>query len=79
MTPPTKILFRALMTMTGDTYENGTLSIQAGRIKDISSNFQSVPGPEVLDLSDCLILPGFVNAHCHLALSCLRGKLEPKA
>jgi cytosine/adenosine deaminase-related metal-dependent hydrolase len=78
MTPPTKILFRALLTMTGETYENGTLSIEAGRIKDISSNFQSDSGPEVLDLSDCLILPGFVNAHCHLALSCLRGRLEPK-
>ena len=78
MTPPTKILFRALLTMTGESYENGTLFIDAGRIKDISPNFQSDPGPEVLDLSDCLILPGFVNAHCHLALSCLRGKLEPK-
>jgi cytosine/adenosine deaminase-related metal-dependent hydrolase len=78
MTPPTKILFRSLMTMTGDTYENGTLTIEEGRIKDISSNFQSDPGPEVLDFSDCLILPGLVNAHCHLALSCLRGKLEPR-
>jgi len=78
MAPPTKILFRALLTMTGESYENGTLSIAEGRIQEISSNVQSDPGPEVLDLSDCLILPGFVNAHCHLALSCLRGKLEPK-
>ncbi len=78
MTAPTKIFFRALLTMTGECHENGTLTIDAGRVKDISANVQSGSGPEVLDLSDCLILPGFVNAHCHLAHSCLRGKLAPK-
>ena len=78
MTPPKKIHFRALLTMTGESYENGTLSIEDGRIKSIFPNFSSDPGPDLLDLSDHLILPGFVNAHCHLALSCLRGKLKPK-
>ena len=30
---------------------------------------------ELIDLSDCLVLPGFVNAHCHLSLSILKQRI----
>ena len=72
----TRILFQKLVTMSGDDYENGELVIDRGRIVDVCSGVsESFAGGDTLDWSDCLILPGFVNAHCHLSLSGLQGKV----
>lgn len=70
-----KIRFRALLPMQGEPMENGELLIEQGRVREISWDGKEFPGIECLDLSDCLILPGFVNAHCHLSLSALKGKV----
>jgi cytosine/adenosine deaminase-related metal-dependent hydrolase len=69
-----KIKFRALLPMEGEAIENGELLIEQGFVKEIRST-QSPATDRCLDLSDHLILPGFVNAHCHLSLSALRGKV----
>lgn len=34
-------------------------------------------GAGVHDLGDSILLPGFINAHSHLELSCYRGMLQP--
>src|SRR6266542_2997107 len=33
---------------------------------------------EVLDLGEQALLPGLINAHCHLDYTCLRGKIPPR-
>src|SRR6266511_172109 len=33
---------------------------------------------EVLDLGEQALLPGRINAHCHLDYTCLRGKIPPR-
>ncbi|MBG0775774.1 MAG: amidohydrolase [Desulfovibrionaceae bacterium] len=33
----------------------------------------AAPGPKLLDLSGCLVLPGLVNAHTHAAMTLFRG------
>ena len=70
-----KIKFRVLLTQCGEPIENGELIIKEGEIVAISP----VEGEaeETLDLSDHLLMPGFVNAHCHLSLSALENKLSP--
>jgi aminodeoxyfutalosine deaminase len=70
-----KIKFRALLTMCGDPVENGILIIDDGNIVEIAT--QSENEDDALDLSDCLLMPGFVNAHCHLGLTALEKKLSP--
>ena len=60
--------------MEGEVIENGELLIEQGLIKKIRPT-QSPSSGACLDLSDHLILPGFVNAHCHLSLSALSGKV----
>lgn len=70
-----KIKFRALLPMEGEVVENGELIIERGRIQEISRRQTESSNIECLDLSDHLILPGFVNAHCHLSLSALHGKV----
>lgn len=43
--------------------ENGTISVQGGRIVSLGHDVESVAS---LDLGDALIFPQFVNAHTHL-------------
>ena len=69
------IRFRALLPMTNSKpLENGQLIVERGRIREIFSDTNRPIEGELIDLSDCLILPGFVNAHCHLSLSALSGR-----
>jgi len=70
------IRFRALLPMTNSKpLENGQLIVERGRIREIFSDTNIPIEGELIDLSDCLILPGFVNAHCHLSLSALRWQI----
>ncbi len=63
--------------MTGGTpIENGQLIVERGRIREIYPDTSAPVEGELIDLSDCLVLPGFVNAHCHLALSALKGRIS---
>lgn len=76
-----RILFGQLVTMqdgpTAPPIEAGELILDGERFGAINprptENFEG----ETLDLADCLLLPGFVNAHCHLSLTGLAGKIEP--
>lgn len=66
--------FRALLPMTGSKpIQNGQLIIDQGRIRAVLSETNTPVEGGLIDLSDHLILPGFVNAHCHLSLSVLKG------
>jgi len=65
-----KIKFGHLLTMRGDEIHGGELVVEKGNIESIGQD----SGKPCIDLSDCLVLPGFVNAHCHLALSAAHGK-----
>ncbi|MFQ5444684.1 MAG: amidohydrolase family protein, partial [Nitrospinales bacterium] len=70
-----RIKFKALFPIKGDVVENGELLIEQGHIKEICPRQTESLNIECLDLSDHLILPGFVNAHCHLSLSALHGRV----
>ena len=71
----TRILFQKLVSMSGEDYENGELIIEQGRIVEVHSGVSASFAGTTHDWSDCLVLPGFVNAHCHLSLSGLQGKV----
>jgi len=71
-----KIKFRALLTLCSEPIENGLLIIENGNILEISSEVLNSNANNVLDLSDHLLMPGFVNAHCHLGLTALANKLS---
>jgi 5-methylthioadenosine/S-adenosylhomocysteine deaminase len=55
---------------------NGALAIADGRIAAVGPAEELVeqaPTGEVLDAAGCLIMPGLVNTHSHLAMTLLRG------
>lgn len=74
-----RILFGQLVTMAEEPdappLENGELVIEGEKISVINQTVSDSFSGETIDLSDSLILPGFVNAHCHLSLSGLKGKI----
>jgi len=57
---------------------NGTVVEREGRIAWVGPRAEAPPatdGPDV-DLGDVLLMPGLVNAHCHLELTAMRGFLD---
>jgi cytosine/adenosine deaminase-related metal-dependent hydrolase len=69
---------RAVVTMDGAPIENGAVAISRDRITDVGK-FPEVSarhsGQEIIDLGEKVLLPGLINAHCHLDYTCLRGKI----
>ncbi len=55
--------------------ENGAVRIEEGCIVEVGSADQ-LKGPSTTDLGDCVLLPGFINAHTHLELSHLAGRVD---
>jgi cytosine/adenosine deaminase-related metal-dependent hydrolase len=69
---------RAVVTMDGVPIENGAVAVSGDRIVDVGK-FTEVSarysGQEIIDLGEQVLLPGLINAHCHLDYTCLRGKI----
>jgi len=69
---------RVVVTMDGPPIENGAIAISADRIVDagkFSEISKRYSGEEVVDLGEQALLPGLINAHCHLDYTCLRGRI----
>lgn len=74
---------KVVVTMEGAPIENGAVAISGERIVNVGT-FADVArkhsGEEVVDLGEQALLPGLINAHCHLDYTCLRGKIpRPKS
>ncbi len=68
---------RVVVTMDGAPVENGAVAIDAPTITDVGT-FDEVAAQntgEVVDLGEQALLPGLINAHCHLDYTTLRGKI----
>ncbi len=72
---------RTVLTMDGAPIENGAVAISENRIIDVGK-FPGVSarhsGQEIIDLGEQALLPGLINAHCHLDYTCLRGKIPSR-
>ena len=68
---------RFVVTMDGPPIENGAVAISEDRIIDVGTfaDVEKHSRGDVLDLGEYALLPGLINAHCHLDYTCLRGKI----
>ncbi|MDB4913151.1 MAG: amidohydrolase [Gemmatimonadetes bacterium] len=55
---------------------NGTLVEEQGRITFVGPRADAPPGDDDVDLGNVILVPGLVNAHCHLELTAMRGFLD---
>lgn len=61
----------------GPPIAKGRVAVDAGRIVWVGSPLDAgAPDAPVLELGDGVLLPGLVNAHCHLELSALAGRVD---
>ena len=69
---------RVVASMDGAPIDNGAVGISGDRIVDVGK-FAEVSarysGQKIIDLGEQVLLPGLINAHCHLDYTCLRGKI----
>lgn len=58
-----------IITMAGDTIENGTIVFRDGKIADVGTDIKIPVEARVIDASDKVIMPGFVEAHTSSGMS----------
>ena len=64
--------------MDGPPIENGAVRVRGDRILEVGESSQlASSNDEIVDLGEHILLPGLINAHCHLDYTCLRGKIAP--
>lgn len=58
---------------------NGWIAIDNGHVAGLGERLDEAPRGHIRDLGRVALLPGLVNAHTHLELSWLRGRVPPAA
>jgi cytosine/adenosine deaminase-related metal-dependent hydrolase len=66
---------RWVVPVTAPPIAGGTVAVAGERIAYVGPRDGAPPGTDD-DLGDVLLMPGLVNAHCHLELTAMRGFLE---
>ena len=76
-----RLIYRArtVVPMDGPPIDDGAVAVVGERIADVG-RFKDVraQGGAVTDLGEMVLLPGLINAHCHLDFTSLRGKIAPQ-
>jgi len=68
---------RWAMLAPGHWLDNAAVTVAEGKVVQVESGPSGKPGTSALDHGPGVIMPGLVNAHTHLSLSALAGKVEP--
>ena len=70
---------RAVVTMTGPVIRDGAVAVEKNRIVECGpfADLGGAADGEVLDLGEVVLLPGLINAHCHLDYTMLRRAITP--
>ena len=71
---------RTVVPMTGPPIDNGAVVVKGNRIRaagtlaEVGALFSGT----VIDLGEQVLMPGLINAHCHLDYSMLRRSIQPQ-
>lgn len=70
---------RTILPVSRPPIENGAVHIVGNRLQAVGPwpDVKSAGGEEIYDLGEVALLPGLVNAHCHLDYTDMGGQLPP--
>lgn len=57
-----------IFTMAGDIIENGSILIKDGKILEVGKDLVAPLDAEIIDAEGKMVLPGFIDAHCHIGM-----------
>lgn len=57
-----------ILTMAGKIYEEGSVLIDEGKIVGVGENIEAPEDCETIDASGYTVMPGIIDAHCHLGM-----------
>lgn len=57
-----------ILTMAVHNYDGGDILIENGKIKAVGYNIDAPKGADIINASGMYVLPGFVDAHCHVGM-----------
>lgn len=57
-----------VFTMEGKVYEKASILIENGKISEIGENVVAPLDVEVIEAEGKIVMPGFIDAHCHLGM-----------
>ena len=80
-TPPLLLRARVVAPVVRPPLENGAVLVADGRIRSIGAYAdlrREHPGATVQDLGGSILLPGLINAHCHLDYTHMAGGIPPQ-
>ena len=71
---------RWVVTMDGPPIEDGAVVIRGNKIEDTGrwQDLRAAEAKTVIDLGEHALLPGLINAHCHLDYTAFRGTIPPQ-
>lgn len=55
-------------TMAGEVIEGGSILIENGKVKEIGKDIVGPLDAEIIDAGGKMVLPGLIDAHCHVGL-----------
>lgn len=71
---------RVVLPVTSPPIQDGAVRISGNRIAEAGlwKDLKPVQDDEIIDLGDSILLPGLINAHCHLDYTDMAGRLPPQ-
>ena len=58
-----------ILTMADNTIENGYVLINKGKIIEVSQDIKETEEMKIIDVNGAWVMPGLIDAHCHVGLS----------
>ncbi len=63
----TAIINGKVVTVTGETYEKGTVLVENGKIQAVGADLAVPEGVEIIDAAGCWVMPGLIDCHTHIS------------